>query len=294
VTRSVLAAALAVLAGLLFAFAVAAGDARSTLLDTDRWVEVSAPVVEQQAVLHELAGLLVAGVAARLACRGGVEALLVGLTPDRLRATLEAKVEQALASAKVAAAWRETNRSAHRSFVRAVALDRPPGEDRLLDVALLLDVVSARIAPTDHDAGGSRCARSANATQFVSGDALHEAARAARALHDHRQLPRQLVVGAVLLLVASLLLLRPLVSLAAAGVGAAAFGLAVHAGGPALIDHATSGLEPGAGAVTARALADAASAPALEHQYWIGIGGIAVLGIVAIAMVVRSIVRRGR
>lgn len=293
--RWILATLLAIAAGVLVSSGVAAGDARATLLDDDRWVDVTAPVVQDPVVRDELAGMLVEGVAARLACRGTIAAVIVGSgVGDKAKALLRGKVEDALATEQVERAWMQTNRTAHREFVRAVRLDRDPGQDRLLDVAGLLDAIGARI---DGEPAGARggaqdaCAATDDpGVQLVDPAVVSRAADAARVIHRTRSMPELLIIGGVLALLLSLACARPVTTLVMGGGAAAVLGIGWYGSRQGITDAIARQVGEADGRATATAIAEAALQPAFEHQLLVGVGGLAVVA----AGVAAAVIRRSR
>jgi hypothetical protein len=287
--RTVAAALFAVVAGLLLSGGMVAKDARATLLDTPHWVDETRPVVSEPAVRTELSGLLVDGVAARLACRGTLESLLVNSGGgDRLRAELRRRVERAMASPQVRDAWVAANRTAHARFIHAVALDQEPGADRLVDVALLLDVVGGQVTPSSAGSSSGAGSCQADSVGLADPQVLHGAARAARQLHDHRRLPELLFGAGILAMVLSLACMVPAVTIGFAGLAAAASGLGWYLSRAGIFDAIVGDLQPGDGAVTVRAVAHAALDPAFTHQLAIGIAGVVAIVIAAILGIART------
>jgi hypothetical protein len=299
--RTFAAAFLALLGAAFLVGGALAWDARATLLDTDRWVDVTSPVVEQPAVREELSGMLVKAVAARIACRGSLEALVVGsVLGDRAQDALEVRVEQALASKTVREAWVDANREGHERFVRAVRLDQEPSSDRLLDFASLLDVVADAADPGSSSTGApsdaarsEACEQSDDASvQLVDPTLLRDAADAARAFHDQRRTPELLLIVGGVLIAFSLMFLRPLTTLAFVGGGCAALGLGFRASREDVLDAIVGDMERGDGAVSTRAIADAVLHPAFNHQLAIGVTGVVVV-VIAVMLAVSRTRRRG-
>ncbi|MCW2927734.1 MAG: hypothetical protein JWM86_1702 [Thermoleophilia bacterium] len=290
--RAVLALLLALVAGALVAGGVVAGDARATLLETDRWVEVTTPVLEQQPVREELATLLVDGVAARLACRGTIGSLFAAsLAVEQAKRLLVGRIDTALGSARVRRAWAETNRTAHERFVRAARLDRSASEDRLLDVSLLLDSIGSVI---DGKSTGSRegideaCQVTEDpSVEVVDDSSLHRAADAARVLHRVRSAPEVLVVAAVILFLLSLAFVRPVTSIFGLGLGAATVGLGIWISDDGILEGVSSKVSEGSGGVLARAISEAALTPVFEHQLVVGMSGFGVMCLAAAIAIIR-------
>jgi hypothetical protein len=113
----------------------------------------------------------------------------------------------------------------------------------------------------------------------------------ARVLHDQQRLPELVLIAGGILLALSLLCMRPLVSLAAGGLGAAVMGLGLVASRSSMLGALTDRFEPGKGGTTARAIASAVLDPALSHQLAVGIAGVVAVVIATIIGVARGMSR---
>jgi hypothetical protein len=294
--RLVVATLLAVVGGLLAPAALLAWDAQGILLDTDRWVETSAPVIEDPAARTALATVVVDRASAQLACNGGLVGLAAGRLGTRARAGAIAKLEEQLATDRARVAWRDANRDAHAEFVRAARSDTVALDDRLLDAGKLVELAAGAVVVLRHadelldggDQGAADpCGRPALA--MVDGDGLRAAGLAARALEVASWLPTALAAASVALLLLALLVARrrtlALATWVAVAGALAVAGLLLRA---TLVDRLVDDIGSNAARELAAIVLDQALDAPEEHLRLVAVGAGVVMALVATAAVIAA------
>ncbi len=214
VPRTALHCAVVVIVAIATAGAAIALWARDDVLDSQGFVDATAPVVQRDDVRDAVAELTVAS---------------LGAQPAPVHEQIRAGARQLVGTARFAALWRDANAAAHS---QARALIRGDGERVVLDVGALADLVVERLRAAGVDVGPEDVDRSQ--TRVVVLDAGEaDGARDVAGWTDRLALVLPALAGGGL--VALLLLARRrALALAALGATAAAcFAVAVIAAGDA-------------------------------------------------------------
>jgi len=167
--RRITSIVLGILTALLLVASVAAGYAGSLVANTDRYVAVIGPVIQDPAVQADLSGQISEQITSRLDVSSSVNDALTGIddsraaqalaaavspvVAERTNALIDNTVNKAVSSQAFANLWTDANRRAHEVLVRAVEDDpggvaaiAPNGDITVSTTAMIAEVKSRLLA----------------------------------------------------------------------------------------------------------------------------------------------------